>query len=243
MLKISDVEPATALDGLFTDGRVAGGVSPTRLVAAWFNAIQNELVNVVEGFGMELNPNDSTQILQVLREIENKASSSSYPVGAPIPWPSDTIPANHAIMQGQTFNVVAYPSLALAYPSGVITDMRGWTIKGKPSSGRGVLTQEQDGIKAHGHTASASSTDLGTKVTSSDNEHDHGWGSGMQKQGGGDQAVGSNGGTDFGRTSVAPPHFHTLVLGSHGHIITVDATGNAENTVKNIAFNYIVRLA
>ena len=30
---------------------------------------------------------------------------------------------------------------------------------------------------------------------------------------------------------------------SHGHTITVNAAGNAENTVKNIAFNYIVRLA
>ncbi|EHV61091.1 gp37, tail fiber protein [Escherichia coli DEC6B] len=29
----------------------------------------------------------------------------------------------------------------------------------------------------------------------------------------------------------------------HGHTITVNAAGNAENTVKNIAFNYIVRLA
>ncbi|MFN0727853.1 hypothetical protein ACKWMT_25655, partial [Escherichia coli] len=28
-----------------------------------------------------------------------------------------------------------------------------------------------------------------------------------------------------------------------GHTITVNAAGNAENTVKNIAFNYIVRLA
>ncbi|EFB5407198.1 hypothetical protein FOE36_11570 [Escherichia coli] len=33
------------------------------------------------------------------------------------------------------------------------------------------------------------------------------------------------------------------VIGSHGHTITVNAAGNAENTVKNIAFNYIVRLA
>ncbi|EFA4340199.1 Prophage tail fiber domain protein [Escherichia coli] len=32
-------------------------------------------------------------------------------------------------------------------------------------------------------------------------------------------------------------------IGSHGHTITVNAAGNAENTVKNIAFNYIVRLA
>ncbi|EFM7728993.1 phage tail protein, partial [Escherichia coli] len=56
----------------------------------------------------------------------------SYPVGAPIPWPSDTVPSGYALMQGQTFDKSAYPKLAAAYPSGVIPDMRGWTIKGKP---------------------------------------------------------------------------------------------------------------
>ncbi|ELR3227309.1 phage tail protein, partial [Escherichia coli] len=90
-----------------------------------------------------------------------------YPVGAPIPWPSDTVPSGYALMQGQTFDKSAYPKLAVAYPSGVIPDMRGWTIKGKPGSGRAVLSQEQDGIKSHTHSASASSTDLGTKTTSS----------------------------------------------------------------------------
>ncbi|HGT8856214.1 TPA: phage tail protein, partial [Escherichia coli] len=85
----------------------------------------------------------------------------SYPVGAPIPWPSDTVPSGYALMQGQTFDKSAYPKLAAAYPSGVIPDMRGWTIKGKPASGRAVLSQEQDGIKSHTHSASASSTDLG----------------------------------------------------------------------------------
>ncbi|EEX6697873.1 phage tail protein, partial [Escherichia coli] len=53
----------------------------------------------------------------------------SYPVGAPIPWPSDTVPSGYALMQGQTFDKSAYPKLAAAYPSGVIPDMRGWTIK------------------------------------------------------------------------------------------------------------------
>ncbi|ENG2930621.1 phage tail protein, partial [Escherichia coli] len=91
----------------------------------------------------------------------------SYPVGAPIPWPSDTVPSGYALMQGQTFDKSAYPKLAVAYPSGVIPDMRGWTIKGKPASDRAVLSQEQDGIKSHTHSASASSTDLGTKTTSS----------------------------------------------------------------------------
>ena len=70
-------------------------------------------------------------------------------------------------MQGQAFDRAAYPLLAVAYPSGVIPDMRGWTIKGKPASDRAVLSQEQDGIKSHTHSASVSSTDLGTKTTSS----------------------------------------------------------------------------
>ncbi|NUE89416.1 prophage tail fiber N-terminal domain-containing protein, partial [Escherichia coli] len=94
-------------------------------------------------------------------------SEQFYPPGAPIPWPSDTVPSGYALMQGQTFDKSAYPKLAAAYPSGVIPDMRGWMIKGKPASGRAVLSQEQDGIKSHTHSASASSTDLGTKTTSS----------------------------------------------------------------------------
>ncbi|EOG6213082.1 TPA: tail fiber protein, partial [Citrobacter freundii] len=71
----------------------------------------------------------------------NNPPPDSYPVGAPIPWPSDTPPARHAIMQGQSFDKSAYPLLAVAYPSGVIPDMRGQTIKGKPD-GRAVLSQE-----------------------------------------------------------------------------------------------------
>ncbi|EBB1975128.1 phage tail protein, partial [Salmonella enterica] len=89
------------------------------------------------------------------------------PVGAAIAWPSDTIPAGYALMQGQTFDKSAYPLLAIAYPSGVIPDMRGWTIKGKPISGRAVLSQEMDGNKSHSHGARALDTDLGTKGTSS----------------------------------------------------------------------------
>ncbi|ECA8153389.1 phage tail protein, partial [Salmonella enterica subsp. enterica serovar Saintpaul] len=91
----------------------------------------------------------------------------SHPVGAPIAWPSDATPAGYALMQGQSFDKSAYPLLAIAYPSGVIPDMRGWTIKGKPVSGRAVLSQELDGNKSHSHGARALDTDLGTKGTSS----------------------------------------------------------------------------
>ncbi|WP_113708337.1 prophage tail fiber N-terminal domain-containing protein [Escherichia coli] len=230
----------------------------------------------------------------------------SYPVGAPIPWPSDTVPSGYALMQGQTFDKSAYPKLAAAYPSGVIPDMRGWTIKGKPASGRAVLSQEEDGIKSHTHSASVSSTDLGTKTTSSFDygtkstnntgahthslsgstnaagNHSHrdgrrfnpsvfkdtyqyGYTSSGQNTWGVQGSVGmstgwlANTSTDgnhshslSGTAASAGAHAHTVgigahthsvAIGSHGHTITVNAAGNAENTVKNIAFNYIVRLA
>ncbi|HDK0225107.1 TPA: tail fiber protein, partial [Escherichia coli] len=237
-------------------------------------------------------------------------SEQFYPPGAPIPWPSDTVPSGYALMQGQTFDKSAYPKLAVAYPSGVIPDMRGWTIKGKPASGRAVLSQEQDGIKSHTHSASASSTDLGTKTTSSfdygtkstnnTGAHTHSLSgstssagahqhsqtgprtnSGSQPTGmfpaGSTQVSGTNqvgisgsltSGTSqwVGKSSSEGNHTHSLsgtaasagahahtvgigahthsvAIGSHGHTITVNAAGNAENTVKNIAFNYIVRLA
>ncbi|EBS0972976.1 shikimate transporter [Salmonella enterica subsp. enterica serovar Stanley] len=185
----------------------------------------------------------------------------SCPPGVPLPWPSDTIPAGYALMQGQTFDKSAYPLLAVAYPSGVIPDMRGWTIKGKPASGRAVLSQEMDGNKAHGHTARAQDTDLGTKSTSSfdygtkstnttgNHTHQFGgyinsyWGDSNHtsfQPGGGawTQAAG-----DHAHTVYIGGHEHTMYIGPHGHVVIVDADGNAETTVKNIAFNYIVRLA
>ncbi|EHN6805474.1 phage tail protein [Salmonella enterica] len=190
----------------------------------------------------------------------------SCPPGVPLPWPSDTIPAGYALMQGQTFDKSAYPLLAIAYPSGIIPDMRGWTIKGKPASGREVLSQELDGNKSHSHGARALDTDLGTKGTSS---FDYGTkstnttGGHVHNAYGHMDSSGSRSGTDFALADGGPGatsrdtsysgvhthtvyiggHEHTMYIGPHGHAVTVDADGNAETTVKNIAFNYIVRLA
>ncbi len=102
-----------------------------------------------------------------LGELAVLSRSDVLPVGVPLPWPADIPPPGWAIMQGQSFDKAVYPLLAAAYPLGVIPDMRGQTIKGKPNSGRAVLSYEQDNIKSHTHSASASNTDLGTKTTSS----------------------------------------------------------------------------
>ncbi|HAL9653219.1 phage tail protein [Escherichia coli] len=239
------------------------------------------------GLSGELSGNAATATkLKTARTIngvkfDGSANIEAFPPGVPLPWPSDTPPAGYAIMQGQTFDKAAYPKLAIAYPSGVIPDMRGWTIKGKPASGRAVLSQEQDGIKSHTHSASASNTDLGTKTTSSfdygtktvstfnygtkttntTGNHTHTIYRGNANTNGETGKTGFDNPSFNGTSGAAGnhahtvdigahnhtvgigAHSHTVAIGSHGHSITVNATGNTENTVKNIAFNYIVRLA
>ncbi|MGA4368102.1 gp53-like domain-containing protein [Pantoea ananatis] len=66
MLKISDLTPTATQDGHFTDGSVAAGVSPTLLMAAWFNAVQDELINLLTSQGVVPNPQVSNQLAQVI---------------------------------------------------------------------------------------------------------------------------------------------------------------------------------
>lgn len=249
-------------------------------------------------------------------------AAETLPVGVPLPWPTDTPPSGYIVMQGQTFDKAAYPKLAAVYPSGVLPDMRGQTIKGKPASGRDVLSTEDDGVKSHTHTASTASVDLGSKTTSSFDygtkttssfdygtktsnntgahthsisgtaasagAHNHNGGAritarisiyqyGSTNGSSGDFLIASSGG-GLGKLAITSStgahthslsgsaasagahahtvgigahthtvgigaHTHTVALGSHSHGVTVNATGNTENTVKNVAFNYIVRAA
>lgn len=267
----------------YTDGNPQVGTPATDLNASMFDAIQEEVCGVIEGAGIQLDPNDNGQLMAAFQSI---IVNNSQPAGVPYPWPADTAPAGYAIMQGQTFDKAAYPQLALAYPTGVIPDMRGWTVKGKPASGRTVLSQEQDGVKSHGHTATATNTDLGTKTSSSTDlgtktsssfdygtkttnttgAHNHGYTGkeGTAHPDGSTDDIAAGNAESFPRisqalnagdhshtvaigahthTTVMGGHTHTVVMGAHTHTITVAATGNTENTIKNIAFNYIVRLA
>ncbi|TPG61492.1 phage tail protein [Ewingella americana] len=213
----------------------------------------------------------------------------SYPVGAPIAWPSDTLPATtgYALMVGQTFDTTVYPKLAIAYPSGVIPDMRGWTIKGKPASGRAVGSYEQDAIKSHTHGGEVYGTDLGSpyttgfdygakgtdgfdygsKLTTEGGYHEHSMKareSNISLNGGGssrrlldvnhgyaNEALITGEGQHqhwvgigaHGHNVYIGGHSHQVPLGAHTHGLAIHAAGNPENTVKNIALNYIVRLA
>lgn len=68
MLRIGQVEP-TAQNNLYTDGNVASGIAATRLRAAAFNAIQEELAYIIENSGGTLSTTDTTQILTTLKAL------------------------------------------------------------------------------------------------------------------------------------------------------------------------------
>lgn len=69
MLRIGQVEATATQDGKYTDGSVAGGIAATRLRAAAFNAMQEELAHIVESAGLALDINDMTQVLKAIQKL------------------------------------------------------------------------------------------------------------------------------------------------------------------------------
>lgn len=62
---------------------------------------------------------------------------SVIPVGIPYPWPLKIPPIGWLKCNGASFDKTQYPKLTLAYPSGVLPDLRGEFIRGW-DDGRGV---------------------------------------------------------------------------------------------------------
>lgn len=177
MLRIGQVEATATQDGKYTDGSVAGGIAATRLRAAAFNAMQEELAHIVESAGLALDINDMTQVLKAIQKLTLSRANpfadiksdgaaaistaltnlglgegSALPVGVPVPWPSATPPAGWLKCNGAPFTTSQYPKLATVYPSGVLPDLRGEFLRGW-DDGRGIdveraiLSSQGDAIR------------------------------------------------------------------------------------------------
>ncbi|HDZ9100678.1 TPA: hypothetical protein RUY69_004127 [Klebsiella pneumoniae] len=163
-----------------------------------------------------------TQLLAALTSLQ---IDSVYPVGAVLFFAQNKNP--NTLFPGTTWNYIGENKtirLGLQNGTDVLT-----------TGGADTVTIAKGNLPAQALSVSgtAASVDLGTKTTDSQGAHSHGWGSSMQKQGGSDQAVGSNGGTDFGTTSTSGAHTHSVALGSHSHSVS----GNTENMGSGTALN------
>lgn len=195
--------------------------------------------------------------------VVDKRALETFPIGAAIIWPSDTLPesSDYAFMFGNAFDPEANPINAKLYPGNRWPDMRDYVVKGN-RPGRALLSHESDGNKSHSHTAIAqadaaassttSSFDYGNKVTDTQGNHQHGGidpfcGVGANNPWRQSSTDGNGKGTmtDFAGSHAhnvyIGSHNHTIQLANHTHAVTVQASGNAETTVKNLSYNFIVR--
>ncbi|CZF83884.1 phage tail protein [Grimontia marina] len=213
--------------------------APSYPGADWFNAVIREFQNALAVSGVAFNP-DSFNHLAALIQI------TAVPVGSPMPWFTDTAPNGHAIFKGQAFDKDANPQLALIFPTGVLLDLRGVGLIGK-EEGETVGVFEEGQVKEHGHPNSeVSTTNLGTKRSTSNGRHRHYSRGGYQ---GGytssyhnaDAAGGSHSNVLY--SSEAPDHFHDTYIGAHGHALQVALFGMVKNTIDHYKVNWITRMA
>ncbi|EKZ5664205.1 tail fiber protein [Klebsiella aerogenes] len=148
MRKVGSTTDTADSNGEWTNGNVANGIPPTIINAEMLNTFQRELVAVVEGAGMELDPGDDGQVIKAIANIVN----ISVPAGIPMPWPKETPPTGWLKCNGAPFDISTYPLLANAYPSGQLPDLRGEFIRGWDDgrgvdSGRAILSAQGDTIR------------------------------------------------------------------------------------------------
>lgn len=151
---------------------------------------------------------------------------SSLP-GTPIAWPLTTAPSGYLKCNGASFNKTQYPKLALAYPSGVLPDLRGNVMRGWDDgrgidSGRAILSEQGDAIRnITGAFSVYGAKELSTEYPS--------WATGAFS------VVGVSGKNNVGAGGTATVPQFNFSAASAGV-----PTAN-ENRMRNIAFNYIVR--
>ena len=69
MKKIGDITNTADKNGEFTDGNVAAGTPPTQLMAAWFNSVQREILNVLEQAGIPQSKTKENQLAEAVIEL------------------------------------------------------------------------------------------------------------------------------------------------------------------------------
>lgn len=77
--------PTATSGGLFTIGDPVGAVPATVVTDDWLNAVQTEVVNVIEGAGETLNKPDNTQLLAAIQALIAEAVAA-----IPVPPPAFT---------------------------------------------------------------------------------------------------------------------------------------------------------
>lgn len=133
------------------------GSDPLAIGALQKSANLSDLANAQTAL-TNLGLNDVAKMTDVTGLID-----AVFPIGIPIPYPLGVVPiTSHGVawskLNGSSFNTTTYPKAALMYPSGVLPDLRGNVIRAW-DDGRGIdparalLTEQMGSYLIHEWTA------------------------------------------------------------------------------------------
>ena len=173
----------------FVDGDLGQGIVGTKVIAKWLNAIQGELVNVVENAGLTLDDLNNTQLLEAIGLI-------SITTGSIIAMPTSIAPDRYLECDGAEYSRTLYPELfaVIGTTFGIgdgsttfnIPDLRGRFIRGwdpsgylgnpngETEAGRTLGSYQPDIFKSHTHGYFTEIISPGTVWGGDANEYTHG---------------------------------------------------------------------
>ncbi|CAM7249157.1 Tail fiber-like repeat protein [Klebsiella pneumoniae] len=108
MRKVGSTTDTADANGEYTNGNVAQGVPPTIINAEMLNTFQRELIGVVEGAGMELDPVDDNQVVKGIGKIISDSSK-----GVLQPRGYQLLPSGLIIQWGSEYS--DNPSMEISY--------------------------------------------------------------------------------------------------------------------------------
>lgn len=195
-------------DGRFTEGNPSTGTPATVVNAQWMNAVQDEIVGVIEGAGLPLEKTDSTQLLAAISALATAQVRALYPIGSVYVNASDS--RNPALIFGfGTWAAIAGRAIFGFSASEVEFDAAGETGGNKThnhggTTGGTAITIDQ--MPNHNHSMVAGVTAAGYLTGTVDGNANTS----------GNVTTGSNGGGQahdhsIGSVSNLPPYFTAFV--------------------------------
>ncbi|MDR8480710.1 phage baseplate protein [Serratia nevei] len=240
MQKVGNTTDTADANGEYTNGNVAKGIPPTIINAEMLNTFQRELVNTVEGAGIDLDAGDFGQLLKAIKKIVTEATSSDidkiYPVGVVVWFAQNKNP--NTLFPKTTWKYIGENrTIRLGKADG--TDIMS-------VGGADAVKLTQENLPAHNHAFSANTSsfdhgnkvtdlfDYGTKRTDIQGDHQHTYMKPDYPNGNG--ASGSQyslSSTPYPTTS-AGDHSHSVVIGGHSHTIAI---GSHSHSVSGVTGN------
>lgn len=188
-------------DGRFTEGNPTTGTPATVVDASWMNAVQDELVNAVQGAGLTLDKTDNDQLLEAINKLAKAQAQAMYPVGS------------------LYMNATDNRNPALIFGFGTWAQVPGRFIVGQDSADTDFDTgTETGGSKTHNHGGSTGGTSLTTAQMPA---HQH-----MLPEGGTDYAVY---GIRNGQPSVIVEDFSSSTTSVRRSLTSSEGNGDAHS--------------